>query len=211
MEPIEILMKTKYGVFIIESLRSTDFCDGDSLNEILKLSQINSIYRWIESKEGLTKAIDEFKKSEYRYLHFSFHADNYGIELTNDDLSNSEFVGILDGSLKNKRVFFSSCKGGNRDLAAKLIRKGVYSSIGTPMNIGFDKAAIFWPSFYHIINEHNFDTIKKIDLNIVLKGCSKLFKVPINYYSFIKNKRNSKIRRINIRDGLIVDNRILNI
>lgn len=206
-----IFMESKYGVFIIESLRSTDFCDGDSLNEILKLSQINSIYRWVECKEGLINAINEFKKSEYRYLHFSFHADYLRIELTNEGLSNSEFARILGNSLKNKRVFFSSCKGGNRELAVKLISNGVYSSIGTPNNIRFDKAALFCPSFYHIINEHNIDTIKKSDLNVVLKGCSKLFKVPINYYSFIKTQRNSKIRRIKIRNGLIVDNRVLNI
>lgn len=202
-------MKLKYGVFIIESLRSTDFCDGDALNEILKLSQIDSTYRWIEGKEGLRDAINEFEKSKFRYLHFSFHADYHGIDLTNECLSNSEFAEILGESLKNKRVFFSSCKSGNRELATKLIRKGVYSSTGTPKKIRFEKAALFWSSFYHVINEHNIDTIKKADLNIVLKACSKLFKVPINYYSYIKKQRKSKIRRIKIRNGLIVDNRVL--
>ena len=203
-------MKRIYGVFIIESLRGTDFYDGETLSDILSLSMIENVYRWIECEEDLNKAIEEFGRSGFRYLHFSFHGDYTGIQLTNNYLTNSEFVDIIKNHLMDIRVFISACKGGNRELSGKIIKHGATSAIGIPLNVSFDKTTLFWPSFYHVINEHNIDAMKRVDIIGFLEACSGLFKVPINYYSFIKKHRTSKFRRVKIRKGQLTENKILN-
>lgn len=207
-----IFMKSEYGIFIIESLSDNngDYFDGDLLADILELSEVRVEYLSIENKADLKVAIEKFSKSGYRYLHFSFHADMYGVELIEENISNYEFNKIIGHTLKNKRVFLSACKGGNRDLASKLILSGAYSLIGTPINISFIKAALFWPAFYHSINELDKKKMSRCEINIILKACSKLFKTPINYYSFIRNDKNF-IRRIRIREGLIKSNNKLKI
>ncbi|WP_104733777.1 hypothetical protein [Hanstruepera ponticola] len=197
-------MKTKYGVFIIESLseKDGDYFDGELLEEILELSNIPVIYLSIENKDDLKIAIDKFAESEFRYLHFSFHANMDGIELTKEFILNNEFNEIIGKTINRKRVFLSACKGSNRNLASKLITSGAFSLIGTPINISFVKVALFWPAFFHAINELDKHSMKRTEINTILKACSKLFNTPINFYSFIKNEKNF-MKRSKIRDGLI--------
>lgn len=204
-------MSNKYGVFIIESLRSNDFFDGKMLKEILDLSKINAKYVSADTIDELKLRIDEFEQSEFRYLHLSCHADYSGIQLFNENVTNAELENLLKGKIENKRVFLSTCKGGNRDLASRLIKNGVYSLVGTPINLDFDKAALFWASFFHVINKFDDQSMKKIDIKYVLKSCVNLFDIPINYYSFVKNHNKSKMRRYKVRPGIRTDNRILKI
>jgi len=144
---------TKYGIFIIESLRGSDYFDGENLSEILELSSISNIYREVLCKDDFIVAVDEFKNSNLRYLHLSCHADMSGIEINGEHLSNSELSVIFKGKVNNKRIFLSACKGGNKNMATALITNcKAQSVIGTPNNLYFDKAALFWPAFYHVIN-----------------------------------------------------------
>ncbi|MFQ1934251.1 hypothetical protein ACK350_12345 [Aeromonas veronii] len=127
-------MKSIYGVFIIESLRGDDFFDGEILSEILDLSQINNIYREVESIEDFQSAIVDFKKSGLRYLHLSCHADMDGIEINGEEVSNHELSEMFYGNLEGRRVFLSACKGGNRNMAtAAITRCSAQSVIGTPI------------------------------------------------------------------------------
>ena len=200
-------MKDYYGVFIIESLRSEDFCDGEALKEILELSKIDVQYEWIETKEGLKNKIEKFAESRFRYLHISCHADFKGLKLTNEEVSNKEFGEIINDKIKNRRIFLSACKGGNRNLASIAIKNGAYSLIGSPIDLHFDKAALFWASFFHVINEFDDEKMKKAEIRYVLKSCVELFYIPINYYTYIEKSRDKIMRRLKIRPEQKTDNR----
>jgi hypothetical protein len=192
---------TKYGVYIIEFLRADDYTDGENLHEILKLSLIPTKYNWVDTKEDFKKAIKEFNASKFRYLHISCHADETGFEINGEKISNSEFQSMTKKVLTNKRVFLSACKGANRDIASKIIISNkAYSLIGIPIDIYFDKSAIFWPTFYHLINEVDKKAMKRDLIIDIAKKCVNLLNVPINYYSRINNS-STHIRRLKFRQG----------
>lgn len=192
-------MKSVYGVFIIESLRSEEFFDGENMSEILNLSKIKNVYREVHSKNDFIEAINEFKNSNFRYLHISCHSDMNGIEINGENISNSDLSKILRNRIIRKRIFLSACKGGNRNIATAIITKcGGQSVIGTPIDLYFDKAALFWPSFYHVIHMLDNNRMNRQNLNIVLKKCVDLFEIPINYYHGIEGELNY-LRRYKIR------------
>lgn len=202
---------SKYGIFIIESLRSKDYFDGETLSDILKLSKIPVKYTWADTKDDLITHIAAFKKSKYRYLHLSCHADETGIEINGEDISNSQIQVILRHAIINRRLFMSACKGANRDLASKIVAgNGAYSLIGPPVNLYFDKSAMFWPAFYHVINEIDNAKMNKKNIRDALQRCVDLFKVPINYYSR-SNGNNKLLWRLKIRYNGRSDNRQIKI
>lgn len=197
---------TEYGVFIIEFLRADDYPDGDNLHEILKLSLIDTEYKWVDSKEEFKKALQDFNKSKFRYLHISCHADETGLEINGDEITNLEFQQMTEKCLNNKRLFLSACKGANRHLASLIVsRNNAYSLVGIPTNLDFDKSALFWPSFYHLINEIDNKRMKRFQIIDIIKKLVELFNVPVNYYSRINNSK-SYMRRLKIRRGF-TDNR----
>lgn len=207
--PASIKKSSDYAVFIIESLRSDDDADGEVLNQILEMSGIDSDYHYADTVDDFKGFIEEFKSSGYRYLHLSCHADQKGIQVNGDDISNQALADLLTGALNGKRLFMSACKGANRDLANKVIRLcGANSLIGSPTNLRFDKSVLFWPSFYHIMYELDEKIMKRKYLVSSLQKCTDLFNVPINYYSKIKNAPDS-IRRLKIRPAMLpVDDRL---
>ncbi len=197
---------TKYGVYIIESLRGDDYFDEETLHDILELSDIPTVYKWADSIEELKKHLNDFNKSNYRYLHLSCHAHESGIEINGDSITNRELQVFTKNITRNKRLFLSACKGANGDLASKIIVANQANSlIGTPINLRFDKSVLFWPSFYHTLNEIDSKKMRKKDIIDVLKKCVDLFKVPINYYSRI-NGDNNFLWRLKIRENQILDN-----
>jgi hypothetical protein len=204
-------MKDNYGVFIIESLRSDDYFDGETLRDILELSKIDVRYEWVETNEELNSRLTDFSESRFRYLHISCHADSNGLELTNDNLSNEEFGKMIKGKIKNRRIFFSACKAGNLKLASIAIKNGAYSLVGSPIDLHFVKHALFWASFFHVINEYDNNKMKKAEINYFLKACVNLFYIPINYYAYIEKHRTEKLRSIKIRPEMKTVNKILKI
>lgn len=195
-----------YAVYIIESLRSDDDADGEVLDQILEMSGIDSDYYYADTFEDFKRFIEEFKLSRYRYLHLSCHADQKGIPINGEDIDNQTLADLLKGALTGKRLFMSACKGANRDLANKIITLcGANSLIGSPMNLRFDKSVLFWPSFYHIMNELDEKIMNRKYLIDSLQKCTDLFNVPINYYSKVKNAPNA-MRRLKIRPGKLPEN-----
>lgn len=182
----------KYGIYIIESLRSSDkYFDGENLSKILKLSGIENIYYWVKSVEEFINGINQFSESDYRYLHMSCHADENGIEINGETICNEKLLSIFGAKLKGKRLFMAACKGANKNLGYKLITDiGATSLIGTPINLRFDKSALFWPAFYHAINEVDKSRMIRSGIKITLRRCVQLFNIPIDYYSSVKNTRN---------------------
>jgi hypothetical protein len=199
---------TKYGVYVIEFLRADDYTDGENLHEILKLSLVPTTYKWVDTKSELKAALNDFNKSKFRYLHVSCHADETGFELNGDDLTNAEFEQLTKTLLKDKRIFLSACKGANRDIATRMVvNNKAYSLIGVPVDLDFDKSALFWPSFYHLLNEIDSNKMKRDQIVDVLKKLVNLFNIPVNYYSRIRES-NKNMRRLKLRKGF-TDNRII--
>jgi hypothetical protein len=189
---------SKYGVFIVENLRGTDYFDGEKLHEILDLSEIENVYREILDKEGFVKAINEFNLSKLRYLHISCHANMYGIEINGEKITNYELSQIFRNKIKRRRIFLSACKGGNRNIATAVQECGGQSLIGTPIDLDFDKAALFWPAFYHVINCFDNSKMTRQSISDTLKKCVDLFQIPINYYHGI-NGEPKRLRRYKFR------------
>lgn len=201
---------TNYGVYIIEFLRADDYLDGENLHEILKLSLIKTEYRWVENKEEFKKALRDFNKSKFRYLHISCHADETGLEINGNEITNLELQQVTKTYLNNKRLFLSACKGANRQLASLIVSKNnAYSLVGIPTGLDFDKSALFWPSFYHLINEVDSKRMKNLQIINIIKKLVDLFNIPVNYYTRINNNK-TYIRRLKIRQGF-TDNRKLKV
>lgn len=189
---------SRYGVFIIESLEAEEFFDGEYLEEILKLQNIEVYYHWVSCKTELEKALLDFENTDIRYLYFSCHANSKGIKLSNAFISNKIFNEMLKDKLYNKRVFFSACSTGNRDLASIIIKNGAYSLIAPPYKIQFEKAALFWASFFLLVAEIDSYKLKRKTIKPKIIQCAYFFKVPINYYSYIRNDRDNKMRCLKI-------------
>lgn len=193
--------KTAYGVFIIESLRKEDKKDAKIMQEIMEMSGIVTVYEYVETIQDFERQVEEFKKSNFRYLHLSCHADRKGLEIEGQNYSNQSLANLLNDGMYDKRLFMSACQGGNRELAKKVITDSkAMSVIGTPMDLYFHKAALFWPSFYHLMEEIDSQKMSRKMLISTLQKCTDLFGVPINYYSKITTMPKS-IRRLKIRTG----------
>ena len=198
----------KYGVYIIEFLRADDkYFDGEALHEIIQLSGIPTEYKWADTVEDFKRFLKDFKKKNFRYLHISCHADETGLEINGGDILNEEFQDLTKGYLENKRVFLSACKGANRDLASRVIvGNNAWSLLGIPINLRFDKSALFWPAFYHLINEIDTRKMVRRDIEETVKKCVDLFSVPANFYARIGASK-THIRRLKIRQNEATDNR----
>lgn len=183
------MTKSKFGVYIIESLRDEDYLDGLVLSEILELSKIPVTYKFVANRIEFLSTLQSFKESNLRYLHLSCHADEEGIQLSDDDCIDNDVLEIcFKGILEKRRLFLSTCKGANRDLAIRVIKNNkAISLVGTPTGFKFVKSALFWPTFYHVIGEIDKNKMTKDNITDVLKKCVDIYNVPINYYTKIIN------------------------
>jgi len=187
---------TAYGVFIIESLREGEFKDGEHLNAVLELCRINSFYKSVSSKPEFLQALVDFNKSGFRYLHISCHADQKGLEIGGEDVPSEELLAGLKGNINGRRVFLSACKGSNLLMATIVIGKcRGQSVIGSPD----DKAALFWPSFYYVVNRIDKEKMNQRSLSKSIQKCIDLFDVSINYYH--RSKRARHLKRYKFRSN----------
>jgi hypothetical protein len=152
---ISTIEKTERGLFIIESLKRTDEesrREGVIIQQILTLSESLPVkYIYIRTEPELSMALEEFKRSNYRYLHISCHGSKDSISLTLDPLPFEDLVPIITPYLKARRLFFSACSVVNPLLANLLMKQaGCYSIIGPCRKINFDDALLMWASFYHL-------------------------------------------------------------
>ena len=176
------------SVFIIESLRFHDEererFEGRFLSQILHLGGSAARYVYLRTKKELGDVLDQFAKSRYRYLHFSCHGNETGIELTLDDLSFRDLRKLLAPHLAKRRVFFSSCEVTNRRLAKALLSDSdCYSVIGPCTKINFDRAAIFWASFYHLMLRDEATSMKRSTLTEITGSLQSLFGVHMRYFT----------------------------
>ena len=173
--------RTKPEVFIIETLSLKDEekqrKEGRILCRMLRLvGKRETKYYYIRTRLELKKIIKKFRKSGYRYLHLSCHASEDGIDTTFEKISNEELMKILRPHVKGRRVFVSACKMANLGLASRM-PSGCLSLVGPKGDIGFDDAAIFWASFYHLMFNSNDKKMNDKVLDKCIKKLDRLFKV----------------------------------
>lgn len=183
-------IKPKYGVFIIESMdienEQNGKLDGLALQTILDLCDIPNQYFYIRTKLELREIIELFTESNYGFLHIACHGSETGLELTYEDIDFDELELILGAHLYQRRLFLSACKATRFELAEHFIPKyHCYSVIGTPDNIDYDKAAVFWSSFYYLMYEINKINMPQRDLWPIIKNVTRLFNLKLNYFSII--------------------------
>ena len=182
------MVKTIPELFVIESLTLDDEeCqryEGDILSKILNLSgKTNTKYYYIRTKRELAKMLELFDRSKYRYLHLSCHANNSAMSTTLDQIDYRELGEMLKPLVSGRRVFVSACEMANRRLAKEILaHTGCYSLIGPSRAIGFDDAAAFWVSFYHLMFKANNRGMAQDELRECIAELSALFDEPINFF-----------------------------
>jgi hypothetical protein len=125
-------MRTTPDVFIIESLDVDDErhnrFEGRFLSHILKQTGARVRYSYVRTPKEFRAALALFKRSGFRYLHVSCHANKHGIGLTNGEMDIETLSHVLRRCLERRRIFFSACQFVTRDLAkALLIDTNCYS------------------------------------------------------------------------------------
>lgn len=191
-EQLDRSMEFKNDYFIIESLTKDDINDGkiffDALSSIKKYKPI---HRRVKTRKGFEKALNEFSKSDYKYLFISAHGDEENIELINDSF-NAYDLADLKINLTNRRIFMSTCKGGSFMLAKYFIKKGAYSVIGSPDDLDQIVATGMWTTMALVFERLNKGLLNFKELNTTLILMTKIYRINLAYYSFIRNQTKMK-------------------
>ena len=182
LPPIE---ETFAEVFIIESLSIEDerpkVSEGKILFDTLKMCGKDPEYYYIRTRKELEEVAIIFRKSGYRYLHLSCHADESNICLTYDDLTYAEFAEIFKGHLRNRRLFVSACEVGNEIFSTIIAgkgNKGMYSIAAPKIKIAFDKAVALWCAFYVQVFSEKEHAMNSTRIKYALIPLCHLFNVP---------------------------------
>lgn len=199
----------QYGVFIIESMDLENErhgkLDGQALKTILDLCDIPNEYYYIRTTLELEHLMEEFVNSNFQFLHLACHGNAEELCLTLESIPYADFAEIVGESLWHRRLFLSACQVARLELAQHLVpQHHAYSVIGTPNDINYDKAAIIWSTFYHLMHENDQVQMFQRDLLPLLKEISRLFKISLNYFSIINDAHPQSIdhlREINLVNG----------
>jgi hypothetical protein len=199
----------RYGVFIIESMDEDNErynkLDGLALKTILDLSGIDNEYIYIRTRLELEYAIDAFQKSDFGFLHISCHGSEEGLSLTLEDISFEDLELIMGPALKYRRLFLSACKAACFAFAEYFIPKHhCYSIMGSPGTIDYDKAAIFWSSYYFLMYKDNQLRMWQKNIIPTLQNITHTFSETLNYFSIINEKHplaSTSLREIRFENG----------
>jgi len=183
----ERTMSSTPNVFIIESLDSADEAherfEGKFLSHILKQTGAKARYSYVRTSEEFERALTQFGNSGFRYLHISCHANKKGIGLTEGEIGITKLAELLRPDLEKRRIFFSACQFVTRELAALLLgNTQCYSVIGPSVNVGFDEAAIFWASLYHVMLRDEAKSMKFKELRKQVAVFAGLYRVKMKYF-----------------------------
>lgn len=195
-------MSTYAEVFIIESLDPDDEgngrFEGSIVSQMLRLHGKSPKYCYVRTRDEFIKAVKEFGKSQYRYLHISAHADPEGMCTTNqEEIDFDELGEILKPFLKGKRLFLSACAMVHEDLAKSILpNSGCFSVVGPTEDIYFSDAAIVWSSIYHLMFSGNSEKMKQKYLKKNLENVCELFGVEFGYYSHTKELKRGYTRNL---------------
>jgi hypothetical protein len=183
----EWTMSSTPNVFIIESLDIEDEThkrfEGKFLSHILRQTGVKVHYSYVRTLVEFERALAKFSNSGFRYLHISCHANKKGIYLTEEGIRVAKLAGLLRPRLKKRRIFFSACQFVTLELAKALLGDTeCYSVIGPSVDVGFDEAAIFWASLYHVMLRDEAQSMKFKELRKQVAIFAELYRVKMKYF-----------------------------
>jgi|GEM_PF-2740755 len=185
-------MDLKDDYFIIESLTKEDINDGKIFYDALSsINKYEPIHKQVKTRKGFEKALVEFSNSDYKYLFISAHGDEENIQLVNENFNAYDLEG-LEIDLTNRRIFMSTCRGGSFLLAKYFIKKGAYSVIGSPDNLAQIVATGMWTTMALVFERLNEGALNFKQLDTTLKLMTKIYRINLAYYSFIRDKPKMK-------------------
>jgi hypothetical protein len=205
-----------YGIFIIESMdEENEFnekLDGKVLKQILELCGIPNHYMYLRTSLELEYAMTLFRQSDYGFLHISCHGNEKGLCLSLDDLTFEELGDIIGPYLQYRRLFLSACKAACFQFAERFIpRHHCYSVMGSPESIDYDKAAIFWSSYYYLMYRDDQQRMWQRNIIPTLSNVTRTFSESLNYFSIINEKNpvaKTSLREMHFKNGTPVFDRV---
>lgn len=173
-------------VFIIEGVSKIDkkSCrlDGKHLYDLLNMGGYNPKYYEVSSFEELNDVLKIFKKSKYRFLHFSTHASLEEIYISDEKKSYLEFCKKMgeehQKTFFQHRITFSACELGNElfmRLFGNINLGGIHSIVAPVQKIRFEDASAIWASFYLAMLAQNEIGMNSKMLNHIAENVSALF------------------------------------
>lgn len=185
---------TQSEVFIIESLPDTHPHEGENLCAILQMMKKTPIYRSVKNADEFEKAIDEYKNSQYRYLHISCHGDKSLICFA--DKSYVDYLGFGHLFVKDvhplpmTRIFFSACCLGNPELSKIIMSSNpaIHSIVAPRKRIPFSTALAVWSTFYVKAFSWNQRGISEKTILMTMRQISNLFLTEFNVSSLHTDK-----------------------
>jgi len=185
-------MELRDDYYIIESLTDKDIKDGKIFLRCLKsIKGFEPKYFDISNSEELATVLNEFSQSTYRYLFISTHGDFENLVLKNEKVNTYDHFDI-DIDLRKKRIFMSSCEGGSILFAKYFLSKKAYSVIGTPDKLNQITATAIWPTMVILFERLSNSNIRFKEIDKFLKLVVRVYRIPMHYYSFIRNKTEMK-------------------
>lgn len=199
----------QYGIFIIESMdwdnERDGKLDGAALKTILDLSDIPNEYIYIRTRQEFEHAIDMFGESDFGFLHISCHGNDEGLVLTMNEISFADLEMIMGPKLKYRRLFLSACKAACFALAEYFIpQHHCYSIMGPPGTIDYDKAAIFWSTYYYLMYLDDKERMWQKNIIPTLQNVTRTFSETLNYFSIINERYSSSktcLRELRFESG----------
>ena len=143
-------------LFIIESFSPSSRVDheGWEIASALRKMGKKPIFMSVGTQAELKRALQMFKTSGYRFIHFSCHGSDHSLTLSESgEMSYETFAKISTGFFNLKRVFFSSCRLGNKNLSEQIAMHnlGIQSIIAPIGDISSIVSVHFWCAFYSSI------------------------------------------------------------
>lgn len=188
---------SKPEVFVIESLKFSeeqDYREGEMIYRTLRMSLKEPLYHYVRTIAEFEHFVDEFTKSDYRYLHISCHGSKGGVSTTLESMTVEDFAGIVGPALDGKRLFLSTCLASTQVMADAVFGNGNCISLAGPRGkINFDDSVILWTSFYHLMFKANQRAMKRDKIKQTLARCAALVMANMNFYVPRPGKSASKI------------------
>ena len=99
----------------------------------LRMSLKKPLYHYVRTVTEFKHFVDEFGKSDYRYLHISCHGNKRGVIFTTlDSMTTTEFAKIVGPALDGKRLFLSVCLASSQAMADAVFANGKCTSLAGP-------------------------------------------------------------------------------
>ena len=197
--------KSVAEVFIIESLGADDVnnnrCDGKILESQLKLLGSKPKYRYVLNLSDLRKALLEFDKSEYRFLHMSCHGSEDKVFLAADQNGETyeEFSRCFAGFTALSRITFSACRLGNYKLFDTFfgLNKGVQSLAAPIKDLPFQSASLYWAAFYTKLMDEcrsSNNHVHRDFIEYIVPRLSRALGVSMRFAIYEPNNNRVKVR-----------------